>query len=601
MTCRCVMNRKKIIGRLVLMALIASLLIITSVSADYSFSVTSAETVVEIDNDGLMTISLEYQFRNRGQKLDFIDIGLPNNNYSLGDIQVWLDDEVNSEIKVVRADYDQTGLRYGITLEMNGASIPSGGSGKINVWIPELKKNLYPATSETDGDVTLEFAGFNFSPNYFSSKFTEGKTRYSFIVVFPEGVFDNYVYYYTPTNWVGNDKPDAWLDENGRVVYEWYSEEADIHTEYTFGGKFLKDGLNSTDNIVTSSGGSSTSSGGGIDWWAVLGGLTCLAAPALVIFGIIKMVKGEQQAAKANARNYFPPQIKTDGEGIKRGLTAVEAAILLETDLEQVISMILYGLAKKEVVQVNSMEPLDVTIADPLPEDLNDYEKDFIEALKEPSKAAQKTKMRDAIHRLILSVSKKMEGFSLKETREYYQSICKKAWEQVEAADTPELKSKMLGDNFGWAMLQEEPDKKIEQTFSGYDVYPPYWWWRVDPGYRRPFYHSSPSSSSSSSSSESGGSSEKRSGSSSSGPSSMPVLPGAMFARSITQSAKKLGDSVTGNMNNFKSSIKGKTNPTPVYSSSSHRHGGGSSSGGSSCACACACDSCACACAGGGR
>jgi hypothetical protein len=81
----------------------------------------------------------------------------------------------------------------------------------------------------------------------------------------------------------------------------------------------------------------------------------------------------------------------------------------------------------------------------------------------------------------------------------------------------------------------------------------------------------------------------------------MPVLPGAMFARSITKSAQNLGKSMTGNMNAFKSSVKGKTNPEPVYSSSSsHRHGGGGSSH-SSCACACACDSCACACAGGGR
>ena len=125
------MNIKKNFCRFILLALFAPLLIINAVNADYSFSVPSAETVLEIDNNGEMTISIEYQFRNRGQKLDFIDIGLPNNYYSLGDIQVWLDDEVNSEIKVVKADYDQTGLRYGITLEMNGAAIPSGGSGKI--------------------------------------------------------------------------------------------------------------------------------------------------------------------------------------------------------------------------------------------------------------------------------------------------------------------------------------------------------------------------------------------------------------------------------------------------------------------------------------
>ena len=588
--------------RVILFAVFVSLLMISTVNADYAFSVPSAETVVEVEQDGSLTILLEYQFRNRGQKLDFIDIGLPNNNYSLNDIEVWLDDAVNSEIKVVKADYDQTGLRYGISLEMNGASIPSGGSGKVNVRIPNLRRNLYEATSETVGEETREFAGFQFSPNYFNEKFTEGKTRYSMIFVFPDGAGDKDVYYYTPGRWVGDEKPDAWLDEDGRVVYEWYSEDADIHTDYIFGGKFPKSVLTTTENIVVSSGTSGGSSESGFDWYMLLGVLVCLGGPIVFIVYIIISIKNNRKDEKIRAGKYFPPQIKTDGEGIKRGLTAVEAAVLLETDLEQVISMILYGLAKKEVNQVNSMEPLDVTIVDPLPENLNEYEKDFIDALREPSKGTKKTKMRDCMHRLILGVSKKMEGFSLKETREYYQHICDKAWAQVEAADTPELKSKMLGENFGWAMLQDDPEKKVESTFSGYDVYPPTWWWRVDPGYYRPAHHPY---SSSSSSSESGSSSEKRSGSSSSSPSrpaSMPVLPGAMFARSITQSAKKLGNSVTGNMTAFRSTVKGRTNPSPVYSSSSHHHGGGSSGGSScACACACACDSCACACAGGGR
>ena len=166
----------------------------------------------------------------------------------------------------------------------------------------------------------------------------------------------------------------------------------------------------------------------------------------------------------------------------------------------------------------------------------------------------------------------------------------------MQAADTSELKSKLLGDNFGWAMLEEDPEKKVAETFADYDFRPPLWWWRVDPGYRRPIYYESPSAQASSNSS-----SEKRSGSSPSMPTHMPVLPGAMFARSITEGARKLSSSLVGNTNEFKASVKSRSNPDPVYSvsSSSHRHGGGS--GRSSCACACACDSCACACAGGGR
>ena len=595
--------KKKILQIFPLLLLIICLTF-CAVNADYSFQVPRAETVVEVNPDGTLNVFVEYEFNNLGQKLDFIDIGLPNNSYKMSEIQVRLNGELNNRINLTKADYDLTGLRYGISLEMGDDSIPSGGSGVINVLIPNLKNNLFEATSETVDDQTIEFAGFQFSPNYFSSKFTKGSTAYSFISVFPLGAEDGDVYYYTPDNWPGEAQPKAWIDEDGRVVYEWYDENADIHTDYTFGGKFPKSVLTDTSNIVVSSGGSSGSSDG-FDWenflYTALGALGCIGGPALFIFIMIRSVANSFKQDKVRAGKYFPPQIKTDGEGIKRGLTAVEAAVLLEVDLERVISMILYGLAKKEVVKVNSMEPLDVEIVDPLPEDLHDYETDFIAALRETNEGKRKTKMRESMHRLILSVSKKVEGFNLKETRDYYKSICDKAWAQVEAADTPELKSKLLGDNFGWAMLQDEPEKQVESTFSGYDFYPPYWWWRVDPGYHRPYYHSSPSGSYHSSDS----SDEKRSSgpsTSSSKPSMMPVLPGAMFARSITRSAQNLGRSLTGNMNAFKSSVKGKTNPDPVYSSSSsHRHGGGGSSSGSSCACACACDSCACACAGGGR
>ncbi len=588
--------------------LIISLILIAfsgTVSADYSFEIPKAQTTVEVESDGTMTIFIEYEIKNLGQKLDFIDIGLPNNNLTLSDVKVTLNGSESSEIKVTRADYEQTGLKYGISLEMRNASLASGESAVVDVWIPNLRKNLFDATSETIDGEAVEFAGFEFSPNYFSPKFTKGKTDYSFIIVFPPGADDGLAFYFLPENWVGEDKPETWLDEDGCVVYEWYSEKADMHTEYTFGGKFAKSCLISTNNIAASGGGSSSSSSNVFNWddilYPIIGVVSCIGMPALFFFLAIRSMIQRNKENKLKAGKYFPPQVKTDGEGIKRGLTAVEAAILLETDLERVISMILYGLAKKDVIQVKSTDPYEVEIADPLPEGLYEYEKNFIEALKETNSDAKKAKMREAMHRLILSVYQKVEGFSREETKAYYKSICDKAWSQVEAADTPELKSKLLGDNFGWAMLDEDPEKKVTNTFTGSEFYPPAWWWRVDPGYHRPVYHPSPSYSGpvySDSSSD-----EKRSGSSHSTPTPMPILPGAMFARSITDGARRLANSIVGNTRTFQSAVKNRTNPDPVYSSSSssHRHGGGGRSGGSSCACACACDSCACACAGGGR
>ncbi len=580
--------------------ILAVFFILNTVSADYSFEVPKAETILMLENDGSMTVYVEYQFINHGQKLDYIDIGLPNNNYRISDIQVELNGAANKNIKVTKADYQQTGLRYGISLEMGSESIPSGSSATVDVTIPNLGKNLFTATSETVNEQELEFVGFEFSPNYFGKKYVKGNTDYSFEIIFPEGATADLVYYYLPKNWPGSEEPEAWISDAGRVVYNWVYSTANAYSEYVFGGKYPKNLLTSESNIAAQTSGGTSSSGS--DWWEpILGVLICILPIIGIIISIVnKTIKGTKTQPRTT-RSYLPPQIKSDGEGIKRGLTAVEAAILLEVDLERVISMILYGLSKKGVIEVTSQDPLAVDVVDPLPDTLYDYEKDFITAMQQTSLTEKKLKMRDTMHRLILSVAKKVEGFSVKETREYYQNICDKAWTQVEAAETPELKSKLLGDNFGWAMLQDDPEKKIEETFSSYDLFPPTWWWRVDPGYRRSYNHPEPSLSSPDSASSD---SKRSSGSStsSSRPSSMPVLPGAMFARSITNSARGLGNSLVGNMSQFKSSVKNKTNPAPVKSYSSVSHSSGSSGGSScACACACACASCACACAGGGR
>ena len=99
-------------------ALAVFLVILNAAAADYSFEVPNSATYVMLEPDGSMSIDVEYTFKNLGQKLDYIDIGLPNDNYTLSSISVWLNGEQNSRIKVTKADYEESGLRHGITLEM---------------------------------------------------------------------------------------------------------------------------------------------------------------------------------------------------------------------------------------------------------------------------------------------------------------------------------------------------------------------------------------------------------------------------------------------------------------------------------------------------
>ena len=80
---------------------------------------------------------------------------------------------------------------------------------------------------------------------------------------------------------------------------------------------------------------------------------------------------------------YLPPALAVEGTGVKRGLTAVEAAILLEAPLNKVMTMILFGLVKKGVITVLTEKPLKVQAADPLPQDVKlwYYERRFLQAI----------------------------------------------------------------------------------------------------------------------------------------------------------------------------------------------------------------------------
>jgi hypothetical protein len=273
---------------------------------------------------------------------------------------------------------------------------------------------------------------------------------------------------------------------------------------------------------------------------------------------------------------YLPPKVSIEGHGIKRGLTAVESAIVMEQPLDKVMTMILFGAIKKNAASVKTRNPLEIDATEPLPKNLHEYESAFLKAFKTADKKARQTELQDVTIALIKSVSEKMRGFSRKETMDYYKSIMEKAWQQVETAGTPEVKSQKFDEALEWTMLDNDYDSRTRRVFSG-PVYVPMWWGRYDPTYRP----------------ASGGGVVPPSVNSSSGGASS-GLPGADFAASMVTGVQTFAQSAVGNISTFTEKITGATNPPPKPTSS----GGG---GGRSCACACACAGCACACAGGGR
>jgi hypothetical protein len=275
---------------------------------------------------------------------------------------------------------------------------------------------------------------------------------------------------------------------------------------------------------------------------------------------------------------YLPPRIAIEGHGIKRGLTAVEAALLLEQPLDKVMTMILFGVIKKNAAKVISRDPLKVESIEPLPEKLHEYEKKFLTAFKETKAQSRQKMLQTMMVDLVKSTSEKLRGFSRKETITYYKSITEKAWAMVEAENTPEVKSEKYEEALEWTMLDKDYDDRTRRTFTG-PVILPRWWGNYNPTYR-------PATSVPASSKPMAAPASSGSG-----------LPGADFAAQMVTGVQTFSQKAIGNVQSFTESVTKTTNPPPKPSSSG-RSGG---SGGRSCACACACAGCACACAGGGR
>jgi hypothetical protein len=565
------MRDKKV---LILLTICSTLLVLLgapapSLAQDYSFSLDQEVTDVWINQDGSIAIEYWFTFTCTGgaHPIDAVDVGLPNSNYSLGDIRA---DVGGKPVDRIDTDYQGEGS-YGVAVWLGSATIAPGQTGTVHVVVDRVGGMVYEDSQDTN------YASTEFSPVWFSSAYVHGSTDMTVRFHLPEGVQpEEPRWHQSPSGWP--TEPQTALDDQGRVLYTWYNSSASPSTQYTFGASFPRQYVDAS-AIQT---GPSAIGQFFTGITTCLGGICC--NPVVYIVGFfVGIIALSAWSSSRRRMQYLPPSMKVEGVGIKRGLTAVESAVLLETPLNKVMTMILFGLLKKGAVTVESDNPLKIQANQPLPEGLQPYETTFLEAAK-PDGTLDQKKMRDMTVALIKEVNNKMKGFSRKETLAYYRDIVQRAWQQVETAETPEVKSQRFDENMEWTMLDDRFDRRTQQTFSTGPVFVPLWL-----GYHRPWAHaySIPTPSAGRSSG----------GAPSMGRVQLPQLPGSTFAAGIVSGVTGTASRIVGNLTGFTSGVAATTNPAPKTSSSGRSYGGG----GHSCACACACAGCACACAGGGR
>lgn len=517
----------------------------------YYFAMPIEVVDVFIDPDCSLVIQYQFTFSNDtfADPIDVVDVGFPSDDYHLDSCEAWIDGEQLYDIRV--SEY----IDIGIEVHLSGSQQIMPGETKTLTVMGRNYNMVYGDESDQN------YASVVFGNTWFGSDFAHGTTDLTVHIHFPPGLTSEEPRYHTGED-MSPPTSMGFLDD--RVVYTWHNPSANPYTQYFFGVSLPRAYM--TGAISSPPSGFEKFIGG-------LLGLIFSILPCLIPFGIIgTIIFISVVASRTRKMKYMPAKASIEGVGIKRGLTAPEAALVLELPLNKILTMIMFGLLKKRSLSVKSEDPLKLKkLSIPPHAKPREYEVDFMEAITKKGNLSE-VRLRKVLINMIKNVNKRMKGFSRRETIEYYQSIVKKAWETVKSADTPELAMARWEDNVEWTIMDDDFEENTRTIFVGRTVYAPGWW----PG-------------------TVGGGRVGAGG----GKITVPSLPGSSFAAGVIGKMQNFSKNIVGSVTGFTGGVTAKTNPPPV---SSYKGGGGrSSGGGSSCACACACAGCACACAGGGR
>ncbi len=621
------LTRFEKISRLTLLLAVCMLALLATPAAaqDYLFAVPELEMQVFVQRDASARIVYDITFQNSagGHVIDIVDIGMPTPDYDIGNMSASVGGVAVTDIRPSEL------VSQAVEIHLGRFTIPPSGTGILHLefTIPDL---VYQ-------DVTnKELASLQISPTWFEGQFVQGTTDIKIAIHLPEGVNpDDILYQDVPFTekalfqgravalW---EFPEARLTGQNRVavsfsqsVMERVIEQSvfDLAINWFVGNPGVRMAAGILGVLLFSflflrfSGGTGWSL-----WFLLTGGLILLyvSSPGLHMLSFIPLIAlifVNERGLKQRKSKYLPPIVSVEGGGIKRGLTAAEAAALLEMPLNKVLTLILFGLLKKGVVQQVEASPLKLEISEPFraadgkaapttkkekeqarrqaAQDaglvLHKYEHPFLEALEEnPGKPVPQINFGKAMNAFLETVAARLKGFNLEETRDYYRRIVDRAITEAKSiGDLPEFE-KTVDRNLEWILMSDQyPTVFARPSYT----YFPHW---VRP--------------------TASGGGVSLGGGKGSGGASVPSLGdvGAGFAGWAETTMGTLAGAIlpgsvkapgSGGYINLSGVDKVTGDVFKAMASSSG--GSGGRSGGGSCACACAGCACACACAGGGR
>lgn len=528
---------------------------------NYSFAVLELIMDVTVQPDASAYIVYDITFENYGSPIDIVDIGTPNDDYDLDEIEASINGQALTDIRT--SEYIDTGVE----IHLYNQAIPSGSTATLRV--------AFTAPDMVYADTTNdELASMQVTPTWFDSSLVRDSGAIEIRVHTLPGIESDEVLY--------QDEPfdNKVIDAQGRVMVIWRYEDVRATEAYRVGVSFPRRGMTKVIEITF--------------WdllWRWLGGaislvLGCLplAIPALVFFAIIRAI------VRGSKPNYLPPIAQTEGGGIKRGLTAPEAAVLLELPLTKILGLVIFGMLEKGLIRQTDHDPLKLEVIEDFrvanrPNMADDasrakfrrqvaqqkgtvihaYELPFLNLIElHPNTDVSKLAVVKPMQALVDGVAAKMKGFDLSDTQDYYRRVIDRALEQAKGIGDVEQRQAYLDQYYPWVMMQ--PNYRPVMSMGNHH----YW-----PIWARPSVSSA-------------GSGAQGVGKAASGSGRSTTTFGDVSASFAGWAESTMGGMAAAILPTSLSK------PSPVSSSSSR-------SGGSSCACACAGCACACACAGGGR
>jgi hypothetical protein len=597
-----------------------------ALAQDYRFSVPQLQLQVFVQPDGSARIVYDIEFENAptGRAIDIVDIGMPGSDYNLSSMQASLD---GIPMRIIRpSEYVQPGVE----IPLGSQSIAPGQSGTLQLefTMPDLVFQ----------DVTnRDLASLQITPTWFDERFVLGSTLLQIAIHVPEGVSPEELLHQnepfsqkalfqdravavwefantrlTGPRMVGVSFPSRVMEDLVSMsVFQmaglWFENQQTLRVLLgvvfliLFGYLYLR-----------------ATGGTGITLFLILvAGLVYLffTTPWTQIVAFIPLIPAIfllERNLRRRKRAYLPAIAQVEGGGIKRGLTAPEAAALLEMPINKVLTLVMFGMLKKGVLLQRQESPLEVEVREPFLAKrqfdkaqerfdhrqkaaqqqgtvVHPYEQHFLDVIEGNSgRAVKDMDFSEAMDWFLASLARRMKGFDLSDTRDYYRSIVKRAVDEAKGIEDIPQKEEILDRDMEWILLD--------------DGYPTV--------FNTPTYHYRPRwlrPASSRGTVSGGGASGSFRPSLSGAPSFTNVASG--FAGWTENTMASLAASIMPDSLSAKASPGGFIDLTVVdrtagnvfeaLLTSSESSGGGGSGGG--CACACAGCACACACAGGGR